>query len=99
MQIQGLHQASGIQPINRSSTAKAAEPVQSSAAVNSASSDQLDLSPEAQAISQSQAAGASETQGIRTEKVAALRQAIANGTYETPEKLSAALDQMLDTFA
>jgi anti-sigma28 factor (negative regulator of flagellin synthesis) len=68
---------------------------------NVAPADQLDLSAEAQQISQLQATSGTEavSGGIRTEKVAAIRQAISEGTYETPEKISAALDQLLDTFA
>ena len=33
---------------------------------------------------------------IRMDKVAALRAAIADGSYETPEKLDIALDRLLD---
>lgn len=99
MQIHGLHQASGVQPIQRPNAAQSASPVEATSSINSASADQLDLSPEAQAISASQANSSAEAGGIRTEKVAAIRQAIAEGTYETPEKLSASLDKLLDTFA
>jgi hypothetical protein len=34
----------------------------------------------------------------RAERIAAIRREIAAGTYETPEKLSAALDAMLEKF-
>ncbi|MEY4565254.1 MAG: hypothetical protein RLY14_224, partial [Planctomycetota bacterium] len=34
--------------------------------------------------------------GIRTEKVAALRRAIAEGNYDTPDRMSAALDRLLE---
>lgn len=34
--------------------------------------------------------------GIRLDKVMATRKAIAEGTYETPEKLDAALDAAID---
>ena len=46
--------------------------------------------------------GASETGasgGIRWDKVNALRDAIASGNYETTERLSGAIDNMLDAFA
>ena len=33
----------------------------------------------------------------RAERIAAIRREIAAGTYDTPEKLSAALDSFLDT--
>lgn len=36
---------------------------------------------------------------IRIDRVAELRRQIADGSYETPEKLDAALDRMLDQLA
>lgn len=40
---------------------------------------------------------AAESAGdIRLDKVAAIRAAIADGSYETPEKLDLALDRLLD---
>ena len=36
---------------------------------------------------------------IRADKVADIRAQIANGTYETSEKMSIALDRMLDELA
>ncbi len=53
--------------------------------------DQLDISAEAQLISQ--------TNEIRTDRVADIRAQIASGQYEPPEKINAALDRMLDQFA
>ncbi|NBX29668.1 flagellar biosynthesis anti-sigma factor FlgM [bacterium] len=40
---------------------------------------------------------ADATSDIRFDRVNAIRAAIADGTYETPEKLDAALDRLLDT--
>ncbi len=97
MQINSLLQSAATQPTARGNTSKTTGPIESSAATR-ASADQLDLSPEAQALSQSQASGRTEG-GIRVDKVAAIRQAIAGGNYETPQKLDAALDRLLDTFA
>ncbi|MEM6978103.1 MAG: flagellar biosynthesis anti-sigma factor FlgM [Planctomycetota bacterium] len=64
--------------------------------------DQLDLSSAAQ-VSTSTAtnrvdaiAGGGE---IRVDRVADIRRQIADGTYETPEKLDAALDRFLDELA
>jgi len=100
MQINSLQSTSAAQTVQRTLAAKPASPVQAAPAVQSSFTDQLDLSAEAQALGQTQSVGATQSSdGIRTEKVAALRQAIANGSYETPEKLSSALDKMLDTFA
>lgn len=53
--------------------------------------DQLDISAEAQLMSQ--------TNEIRADRVADIRAQIANGQYETPEKINSALDRMLDEFA
>ena len=98
MQINHLQSTANIQSINRTPAAKSAGPAAAPAA--SPVADQLDLSPEAQALGQSNQLGASQgAEGIRTERVNALRQAIQSGNYETPEKLSAALDRLLDTFA
>lgn len=50
--------------------------------------DQLDISPEA--------AAASQAGDVRTDLVARLKGEIASGAYETPDKLDAALDRLLD---
>jgi flagellar biosynthesis anti-sigma factor FlgM len=54
--------------------------------------DQLDLSAEAQGVTETTDTGSE----IRVDKVADLRRQIAEGTYDTDEKLSAALDNFLD---
>jgi negative regulator of flagellin synthesis FlgM len=54
-------------------------------------SDSLDISPAARA-----AAEAAETGGVRSDLVARVRNEIASGTYETPEKLDSALNNLLD---
>lgn len=54
--------------------------------------DQLDLSAEAQEITQSNDIGSD----IRVDRVADIRRQIAEGNYDTDEKLSAALDNFLD---
>lgn len=101
MQIHSLQPSQAAQSIGRANSAQPAGKADSTSSASSLGADQLELSAEAQQISQTQASGAVQTAGsdIRTEKVAALRQAIADGTYETEENLSAALDRMLDTFA
>ena len=40
--------------------------------------------------------GISRLPDIRHEKVEEIRQQIASGTYETPEKIQVALDRLLD---
>lgn len=63
--------------------------------------DQLDLSSSAGDVSSAggvQRLSATESAGgeIRVERVADLRRQIADGGYDTPEKLDAALDRLLD---
>jgi anti-sigma28 factor (negative regulator of flagellin synthesis) len=62
--------------------------------------DQLDLSSAITGVNRlggtSQIAGSGE---IRIDRVAEIRRQIADGSYETPEKLDAALERLLDQFA
>ena len=53
--------------------------------------DQVEISPAAEAAVQ-----ASESGDIRADLIARVRGEIANGTYETPAKLDAALNRLLD---
>lgn len=102
MQIHSLQSTTATQSVNRSQPLQAGgKPEGASSIRSAAASDELELSSEAQQISQAQALGQTDraSDGIRTEKVAALREAISNGSYETSENLSAALDKLLDTFA
>lgn len=100
MQINSLQSSQAIHSVNRNSQTQAGREAAGGPS-SLAGADELELSAEAQQISATQATGKADSLsgGIRTEKVAALRQAIANGSYETPENLSAALDKLLDTFA
>ena len=102
MQINSLQSTAATQSVNRSQPLQAGGKPDGASSIRSAASDELELSSEAQQISQAQALGQTDrasSDGIRTEKVAALREAISNGTYETTENLSAALDKLLDTLA
>lgn len=98
MQINGLQAVNSVISPARTANTKPAEPVQS---VQSAagSADQLDLSTEAQEILSTQSVASSGEADIRMDRVSEIRQAIADGTYETPEKISAALDRILDSYA
>lgn len=99
MQIQSLQPSQSVQSVGATSNVRPAAATQTTAPTQSIT-DQLDLSPEAQALSSAQAAGpVAEATGIRQDKVDSIRRAIAEGTYETPEKLDLALDRLLDTFA
>lgn len=62
--------------------------------------DQLDLSTSVgQTRSTSEPAAIAGGGEIRLERVAEIRRAIADGSYETPEKLDIALNRMLDDLA
>jgi len=67
---------------------------QSAETTNSVPVDQLDISAEAQLMS-TQAAGTD----VRADRIADIRAQIANGQYETPEKLDAAMSRMFDELA
>ncbi len=96
MEISSNFNVSGVQGLRGPSRGSSIPSSDASPeSVSFAPVDQLDLSPEAQSLGQ--ASGADQpSSDIRTEKVAALRRAIADGTYETPEKMSLALDRLLD---
>lgn len=94
----------------RLSTAQAAGPASAAAkpsriatpnpAQSRTNIDQLDLSSAASGANRldasSSVAGGGE---IRIDRVADIRRQIADGSYDTPEKLNAALDKFLDELA
>lgn len=90
MQIQGLSQLNGAHQVQPSS--RFTQNIQQPKAPSSPHGpDELQISPEAQLISQ-----AREVPEIRADRVAAIRAEIQNGTYETSEKLDVALERLLD---
>ncbi|WP_436716799.1 flagellar biosynthesis anti-sigma factor FlgM [Roseiconus lacunae] len=58
--------------------------------------DQLDLSSSATAANRIEGQSAVAGDGIRFDRVADIRRQIADGAYDTPEKMDAALDRFLD---
>jgi flagellar biosynthesis anti-sigma factor FlgM len=93
MQISNNFSVSGIDAARgaeRSNASKPQKEAGSSAGIE-LPSDLLDLSPEALSVSST---APSET--FRADRVAELRQAIAQGNYDTDEKLTEALSRMLD---
>ena len=84
-----LHGPHALQGPHTSRPAAPASPATSSQPARGA--DQVEISPAAEA-----AAEATETGGIRADLVARVRGEIANGTYETPAKLDAALNRLLN---
>jgi len=92
MQIYGPSQLHGAQPITGPHASRAAQPTTSTPA--SSIGDRLDISQAGQIAGQ-----LAELPEIRADRVAELRSAILNGTYETEEKLGTALDRLLDEIA
>lgn len=104
MQIYGPFRVSTAQSTSPASRAQPQVPA-APAKPTAAPSDQLDLSSSSRITASggvnrldasSQIAGGGE---IRIDRVAELRRQIADGSYETPEKMDAALDRLLDQFA
>jgi negative regulator of flagellin synthesis FlgM len=92
MYIQGtsnVHSAQSLRPPHRAAGANA-----SSGLSHSYGADELDISSEADFISQ-----ARDLPEIRHERVAEIRAQIASGKYETAEKLDIALERLLDEIA
>ncbi len=89
MQVYGPAQLHGPQAIaaphsahaNRPTTSAASAPIQ----------DEVQISSQGEIMSRM-----SDIPEIRHDKVQALRAAIAQGTYDTDEKLNVALDRLLD---
>jgi flagellar biosynthesis anti-sigma factor FlgM len=88
MQIYGTSQLHGAQPISAPHTQRTSD-VQTPASAQP--TDSVDISPAANLAGQ-----LSDIPDIRQDRVASIRSAIANGTYETADKLSGALNNLLD---
>jgi negative regulator of flagellin synthesis FlgM len=90
MNIFGVFSAQGSQAINATKGVEAVKATQAA--------DQHGIGEVRDAVTLSteavQAAGGAAD--IRMDKVAAIKAAIADGSYETPDKLDAALDRLLD---
>ncbi len=89
MQINGPTQIHGPQPLSAPHRVRQSQSSPPSAYTSGA--DQLDISREADLVSRIR-----EIPDIRADRVAEIRTAIENGTYETPDKLDIALDRLLD---
>jgi len=89
MQINGPSQVHGAHGINAPHFTQRTQGSQ--AAPASRAADRVEISPAAEA-----AAKAADTGDIRTDLVNSIRQQIAAGTYDTPDKMDAALSRLLD---
>ena len=89
MHIYGPSHLHGPQPVGppHSSRVAASDSAKSSGPIQ----DELQISDAARLVEQ-----VKQAPDIRQDRVDAIRQQIAAGTYETPEKLEIALDRLLD---
>ena len=87
--ITGAGGASSAQPIYPRLAAFGVDAGQSASVATPR--DHVEISPLGQMLD-----GISRLPEIRHEKVEEIRQQIASGTYETPEKIQVALDRLLD---
>lgn len=74
----------------------AAETSQAASPASGGPVDKLDLSSAATSANRIDGGSAVAGEGIRFERVAELRRQIADGSYDTPAKMDAALDRFLD---
>lgn len=88
MQIYGTTHLHAPQPL---SAPHRMAPAQGTTSRGTFGVDQLDISPEADFVSQVR-----DLPDIRADKVAAIKAQIQAGTYETEQKLDAALSRLLD---
>ncbi len=92
MQVNGPSHVHNSQAISGPHNARAAQPQPTS--TTAAPSDELQISDAARLID-----SARELPDIRQDRVAEIRSAIANGTYETQERLGGAVEQLLNELA
>ncbi|HEX4413630.1 MAG TPA: flagellar biosynthesis anti-sigma factor FlgM [Lacipirellulaceae bacterium] len=89
MHVNGPSQVHGPQSINPPHFTQRTQAPQATS--GAASTDRLEISQAAEA-----AMKATETGGIRHDLVNQIRSQIAAGTYDTPDKMNAAVERMLD---
>lgn len=92
MEINGLGHIDGPQAIRAPHRAEAIQPQNATESVQA--SDQVDISPEADALNMVNRVH--DLPEIRTDRVAEIRAQIEAGDYETDEKIDVALGRFLD---
>lgn len=89
MQINGPSQVHGAHSVNGPHFTQRTQASPSTPA--SGAVDRVDISPAAQAASR-----AAETGSVRQDLVNLIRNQIASGTYDTPEKMDVAMERLFD---
>ncbi|MSR59903.1 MAG: flagellar biosynthesis anti-sigma factor FlgM [Planctomycetaceae bacterium] len=88
MEVRGLSSSGTAAPVNRVAPAPAAG--QAAATGPVAVRDEVEISAVGRILDD-----ASRTTGVREQRLAEIKAAIDEGSYETPEKLEIALDRLL----
>lgn len=91
MDVNGIGGVGRTAPLSGARPAAGVESPTSADAL--APQDEVQISSEARKLDE-----LSRTQAIRQERIAQIQQEIAAGTYDTPEKMDAALDRFLDKY-
>lgn len=92
MDVRGVGGTSPLGGVHPASAASPARPAQAATAAQSPK-DELEVSPLAQQLDE---LSRSTTSPMRAARLAQIQAEIAAGTYETPDKLEAAVDRLLD---
>ena len=90
MNIWGITSTHGSQSVN------GVKGVEASKATDTVANQGISEAKDTVALSADAVQAAGVTSDIRLDKINSIRSAIADGSYETPEKLDAALDRLLD---
>ena len=90
MNIWGITSTHGSQSVN------GVKGVEASKATDTVANQGIGEAKDTVALSADAVQAAGATSDIRLDKINSIRSAIADGSYETPEKLDAALDRLLD---
>jgi len=91
MDVNGISGVGPAIPISGARPAQSIEPPASADAL--APQDEVQISSEARKLDE-----LSRTSAMRQERIEQIRQEIADGTYDTPEKMDKALDRILDKY-
>ncbi len=99
MQIYGPYRVSTTQPSSPAQRSGPQKPAEAVGKATAAPTDQLDLSSSVSAANRLTPAESAANGQIRIDRVAEIRRQIADGSYDTPARMDAALDKFLDQYA